>query len=155
MLKATLLALAATFLADVAGEPMLADETSARAFFDAHNARGEAFDVAVAEDYSDEAVISARRIGADGEDQQMQMTGTKFKMLVGTGMPLAQQRGDVSTYQDALFFVDGVRVTIRATRYAVAKCYLDNEYRQVIERQPDGDYLIVAEHFFNQAASNC
>lgn len=50
---------------------------------------------------------------------------------------------------------DGPRATIRATRYSVLRCYQDPDYYQILERQADGDYLIVEMFMRTQAWSDC
>ncbi len=138
-----------------ANEPLPADADSARAFFDRHNALGDAFDVALADDYADTAVIKSERVYQHGLKRDIEVSAAQWKMLINTGMELSRARGDRSEYSQVRVETDGQRATVRATRYSVLRCYEDPDYYQVLERQVDGSYLIVEMFMRTQAWSDC
>lgn len=138
-----------------ASQVPLADADSAQAFFERHNALGDAFDVAVADDFADTAVIRSERVYPHGLKRDMEIPTAQWKMLIRTGMELAKARGDRSEYSDVRIELDGSRATVRATRYSVQRCYEDPDYYQVLERQEDGSYLIVEMFMRTQAGAEC
>jgi len=143
----------------LAASPVSADpgvtEADARAFFAKYVELGEAFDVALADLYSDGAVIRAERRYPNGENRAVQLTGQQWKALIVKAMPLAKKHEDRSTYSNLKVTVSGDRARIDADRYSERKCYTDSGYYMVIERQPDGTYLIVEEYSKTQPQSSC
>ncbi len=132
-----------------------AQEEAARGFFDRYLRLGEAYDPAVAEMYSEAATIRVLRRYPQLPDRTMEMTGRQWKSLVSSAMPLAKAQGDRSTFTDVTISLQGTRARIDAERYSVLKCYVDSGYYMVIERQPDGTYLIVKEYLETQPQSDC
>ena len=70
-------------------------------------------------------------------------------------MPIARAQADRSTYSNVEVSVSGDKATIKADRYAMRKCYTDTGYYMVVERQANGEYLIVEEYSETQPQSNC
>lgn len=118
-------------------------------------ALGQAYDIRVADLYSDAAVIRAYRRYPHGLERAMELTGVQWKTLVTKVMPLAKLKGDRSTYANIEVSVDGAKAKIKADRYSVPKCYTDKGYYMVVEREADGRYLIVEEYTETQPQSNC
>ncbi|MCA9392884.1 MAG: hypothetical protein KC900_01665 [Candidatus Omnitrophica bacterium] len=129
-------------------------ETKEEAFFNRFVELEHSFDPAVADLYTDDARIRTQRLQPDGRRNPMEMSGKQMKGLIGKVMPLAEQRGDISTYSDVRYSTEGNRVTIHATRYSAAKCYADPNYYLVIEDTGAG-YRIVEEFAESKVASDC
>ncbi|MCA9402710.1 MAG: hypothetical protein KC897_02920 [Candidatus Omnitrophica bacterium] len=129
-------------------------ETKEEAFFNRFVELEHNFDPAVADLYTDEARIRTLRLQPDGRRNPMEMSGRQMKGLIDKVMPLAEQRGDISTYSDVRYSTEGNRVTIHATRYSAAKCYTDPNYYIVIEDTGAG-YRIVEEFAESKVASDC
>lgn len=131
-----------------------ADPTAAEFFAD-YVLLSDQFDASVAELYSDQAVIGIYRRYPHGLERDMELSGAEYKQLVVQYMPLARTRDDRSEFSRVRFEPEGSRVTIRADRYSLAKCYQDTAYHMVVERQALGGYLIVEEYSETQPQSDC
>jgi hypothetical protein len=131
------------------------DIAAAQAFFENYAALSDAYDDKVADLYSDSAVIRGFRRYPHGLERSMELTGSQWKALLVKAMPLARAQADRSTFSDVEVSVTGTKAKIKANRYAVRKCYTDTGYYMVVERQPDGKYLIVEEYSETQPQSNC
>jgi hypothetical protein len=136
-------------------QPQSANLEAVRAFFDKYVELCDTYDVEVANLYSDSAVIAAYRRYPHGVERSMEITGSQWKMLLDKTMSLSQAQADRSTYKNIRIIFDGSKATIRADRYSERKCYTDRGYYMIIERQPDGAFLIVEEYFETQPQSNC
>jgi hypothetical protein len=130
-------------------------DQEAKAFFARYAALGDAFDPAVADFYSDEAVIRAFRRYPHGLERSMEISGAQWKSLVRKVMPLAKAQNDRSEYRDPRFEKAGDRVKISAKRYSVRKCYWDPSYYMVLEKQRGGSLKIVEEYTETQPQSDC
>lgn len=130
-------------------------EAEARTFFARYIALGEAYDVSLADLYADDAVIHGIRRYPDGRIQTVQLSGEEWKSLIVKVMPLARAQQDRSTYSNIEVSVTGSRAKISADRYTHRKCYTDTGYFMIIERQDNGNYLIVDEYTETQPQSNC
>jgi hypothetical protein len=139
--------------ADVSAQT--ADSSAARAFFARYVALGEAYDDKVARLYSDRAVIRSYRRYPHGLERAIELSGSQWKRLLMKVMPLAKAQADRSTFSNIEVSTTGGRTKIEADRYSVRKCYTDTGYYMLIERQPDGGYLIVEEYSETQPQSNC
>ncbi|CAN5159601.1 hypothetical protein BH09PSE6_BH09PSE6_32000 [soil metagenome] len=81
------------------------------------------FDAALADLYSDRAVIRNRRWAENGAAREVVIPADRYKQLIRSSMPVARAKGDRSTYSDVNFFAEGDNVRIKATRFAVLKRY--------------------------------
>jgi hypothetical protein len=131
------------------------DTKVARAFFAKYVELGDAYDEKVATLYADNAAIRTYRRYPHGLERAMELSGTQWKTLIVKAMPVAKAQADKSTYSDIEISTTGSKVKIKAKRYSVRKCYTDTGYFMVIERQTNGEYLIVEEYFETQPQSNC
>ena len=131
------------------------DNAAAQAFFENYVELSDAYDDKVADLYSDSAVIRAFRRYPHGLERSMELSGSQWKSLLVRAMPIARAQADRSTYSNVEISVSGDKATIKADRYAVRKCYTDTGYYMVVERQPNGRYLIVEEYSETQPQSNC
>jgi ketosteroid isomerase-like protein len=130
-------------------------EQEARQFLARYVALGDAYDVAVADLYSDDAVIRSYRRYPHGLERSLEMKGAQWKDLIRKVMPLAKAQNDRSEYKEPSFVVGEGRVRIDAKRYSVRKCYWDPEYYLVVARQPDGSLKIIEEYSETQPQSDC
>jgi len=131
------------------------DISAAQAFFENYVGLSDAYDDKVADLYSNSAVIRAYRRYHNGLERSMELSGSQWKALLIRAMPIARAQADRSTYSNVEVSVSGDKATIKADRYAVRKCYTDTGYYMVVERQTNGEYLIVEEYSETQPQSNC
>jgi hypothetical protein len=98
-----------------------AEVARARELFGKLEAGEKAFDPAIADLYCDDALIRNTRTRDDGGETVIEIPAPRFKSLLRSAMPLAQQRGDVGEYRDvvAVATAGGVRVT--ATRHSALR----------------------------------
>jgi len=92
----------------------------AKAFFQRYVALEHAFDPAIADLYSDEAVIKNTQYRADGKVVPLTKPVAKYKQVLRDYMRTkARQIGDVSNYTNDTYTVEGSnRVRIKVTRYS-------------------------------------
>lgn len=147
------LALAASVIGEVNAQGLQAAE--ARAFFDRYVALGDAYDSSLAELYSDNGRIRSARRYPDGQSRTMEMTGTQWKGMISSAMPLAKAQGDRSDFKNVRVERYGELMRIKADRYSVRKCYWDRGYYMLISRQSDGRIRIVEEYLETQPQSDC
>ncbi len=96
---------------------------AAKQLFEQYVTLGHAFDPGVAELYADDALIRNKRTYPTGEVREMTMPAPNYKAVIRKVMPLAQARGDRSTYSDVSYTPEGDRVRIRASRFSELKSY--------------------------------
>lgn len=120
----------ATFLiAALAGAPVLgagpkiANQPQAEALFAQYQARERAFDPAAADLYCDTALIRNVRSYPDGQQRTLELPAPKYKALIRAAMPMAQAKGDYSTYSEVSYRPEGDGVRVSATRTSVLKQY--------------------------------
>lgn len=104
-----------------------------------------AFDPAMADLYADHAVIRNTRRYPTGQVRQIELTGAEYQALIRQTLPLAEARGDRSTYSDVTYTVneDG-SVTIEAARYSELKDY-KSPIRITVAGGEEGPWRIVEE----------
>ena len=147
------LALAASAVGEAHAQGLQAGE--ARAFFDRYVALGGAYDASLAELYADHARIRSARRYPDGKSRSLEMTGTQWKGMIRTAMPLARTLGDRSDFNNIRVERAGEAMRITADRYSVRKCYWDRGYSMLIGRQLNGGMKIVEEYLETQPQSDC
>jgi hypothetical protein len=118
--------------------------TKARAVFERYASLEAAFDPAVADLYSDAAVIKNKRTYPTGQVRELTMPAAQYKALIRESMPLARQRGDYSVYSETTFSNEGRNIRITATRYSVLKKY-KSPLSLLIGPSASGDWLILEE----------
>jgi hypothetical protein len=117
--------------------------TQAKALFEKHVALERQFDPAVADLYSDTAVIKNKRTYPNGQVRELTMPAPKYKALIRTMMPLARQRGDTNTYSECSYSPEGERVRIKCQRFSELKKYT-SPLSLLVGPSPDG-WLIFEE----------
>jgi len=103
-----------------------------------------AFDPAVADLYSDDAVIRNRRTYPTGEVREATVPAAQYKLLVRQAIPLAKARNDISRYSNCSYVADGARVRILCARFSVLKNYT-SPVSVLVGPGPGGGWLIFEE----------
>ena len=116
----------------------------ARAVFERYSALEAAFDPAIADLYSDTAVIKNKRTYPTGQVRELTLPADRYKALIRTAMPVAKAKGDYSVYSDAAFGLEGANVRVMATRFSVLKKY-ESPVSLLIGPTPTGTWLILEE----------
>lgn len=127
------------------GTTAAAQAPEAARLFERYVALGRAYDAALADLYDDNALISNRRILPNGEVREMTLPAGQYKKLLRKALPLAQSRGDRSTYSEVRYAREGERVRISAARYSELKKY-SSPLVLVVGPQPGGRWLIYEEY---------
>ena len=96
---------------------------SAETLFASYQSLEQAYDPAVADLYCETALIRNTRHYPDGQARVIEIPAPQYKGLIRTAMPLAQARGDYSTYSDVEYAAEGANMRITATRFSVLKNY--------------------------------
>jgi hypothetical protein len=116
----------------------------ARAVFDRYSSLEAAFDPAVADLYSDAAVIQNKRIYPTGQSRVLTLPADRYKALIRFSMPIAKAKGDYSVYTDTALRPEGANVRVTATRFSVLKKY-KSPISLLIGPTFSGDWLILEE----------
>ena len=95
----------------------------AKRLFDRYVALERAFDPALAELYSSDAVIRNKRRYPTGQVRELTIPASKYKELIRTSLPLAKARRDTNTYSDVGYVEEDGRVRVTATRFTNLKKY--------------------------------
>jgi hypothetical protein len=101
------------------------------------------FDPAVADLYSDDAIIKNTRRYPDGRTRTMSLPAAQYKQLVRQSMPLAKERGDTSKYSDVVYREEDGKVRVNATRFSELKNY--SSPVSLLIAKKDDRWLIVEE----------
>ncbi len=116
----------------------------ARALFKQYVDLEHAFDVTVADLYSDDALIKNKRTYPTGQVREMTFPAPQYKALIRQAMPLAKQAGDTSTYTDCKYTPEAARVRITCTRYSERKKY-SSPISLLVGAGKNGKWLIFEE----------
>jgi hypothetical protein len=128
----------------------LKGDTQAKAagVFDRYVALERAFDPAVADLYSDSAVIRNRRTYPTGEVRDITIPAAQYKKLLRQSMKLAKQVGDTNVYSACKYSAEGERVRIACTRFSERKKY--SSPISLLVGPDAGDWLIFEERSESQ-----
>jgi ketosteroid isomerase-like protein len=116
----------------------------AKALFKRYVELANGFDPAVADLYSDDAVIKNKRTYPTGNVRELSMPAPQYKALIRQAMPLAKARGDRSTFTDCKYEEAGEQVRITCSRYSEMKKYT-SPLTLVVGPQTGGGWLIFEE----------
>jgi hypothetical protein len=116
----------------------------AKALFKKYIDLEHAFDPAVADLYSDDAVIKNKRTYPTGQVREVTFPAPQYKELVRQAMPLAKKVGDTSTYSDCKYSAEAERVRVTCTRYSERKKY-SSPVSLLVGPAPKGEWLIFEE----------
>ena len=120
---AMLVVLGFTALVAAQGAPSADGRAKAEQLLNRYIALEAAFDPALADLYSDDAVIRNRRTYPTGEVREATVPAPQYKALVRQATPLAKARNDVSRYSSCTYAAEGARVRIACARYSALKDY--------------------------------
>ena len=122
-----LIAVAVALVVPCGGEAQGALTADARAkaeqLWNRYVALEAAFDPAVADLYSDDAVIRNRRTYPTGEVREATVPAAQYKALIRQAIPLAKAKNDVNRYSGCTYAAEGPRVRIACARYSALKNY--------------------------------
>jgi hypothetical protein len=144
--SAVVLLISMVALAAEAGDPAI---DQAKRLFKRYVALGQAFDPAVADLYSDEALIENRRRYPSGEVKTLTLPAPKYKELIRAAMPAAKARGDRNTYSDVRYAIEGQGVRIVAKRFSELKKY-SSPLSLLVKRDAKSAWLIYEERSESQ-----
>ena len=117
----------------------------AKAFFQHYVELEHAFDPAIADLYSDQAVIKSTRYLADGKVVPMTVPAVSYKKALRNYIATkARQIGDVSNYTNDVYTVEGKRVRITVTRYSSLQ-KVSSPVSLLVGPDPAGKWLIYEE----------
>jgi hypothetical protein len=88
----------------------------AKKIFDRYVALERNFDPAVADLYSDDAILKNIRRYPDGTSRTLTLPASKFKQLVKEAMAAAKKLGDTNKYSEVTYKEEDGKVRITATR---------------------------------------
>jgi hypothetical protein len=112
-------ALCQTAAASKAAAPKGDSIAKAKAFFQRYVELEHAFDPAIADLYSDQAVIKNTQYMKDGKIFPRTIEVAKYKQTLRDYMKTkARQLGDISNYSNDTYTQEGNRVRIKVTRYS-------------------------------------
>ncbi len=117
----------------------------AKALFGQYVELEKAFDPAVADLYSDQAVITNKRTYPTGQVRELTFPAPKYKELIRQAMPLAKQLSDTNRYSDCSYRPLGERVEIKCQRFSERKKYT-SPIRLVVGPAATGKWIIHEEH---------
>ncbi|MBA2303860.1 MAG: hypothetical protein H0W08_14675 [Acidobacteria bacterium] len=116
----------------------------AKALFARYVEMEQAYDPALADLYSNDAVITNKRTYPTGEVRELTFPAPKYKALIRQAMPLARSRSDRSTYSKCSYEPEGVHVRIQCARYSELKKFT-SPLTLVIGRIKTAGWLILEE----------
>jgi hypothetical protein len=122
------------------GDPI----AKARALFARYVQLEHAFDPAMADLYTDQAVIVNKRIYKDGKVTSLQIPALRYKHVIRSGMAGAKKQGDISNYTNDSYVPEGGKVRINVTRYSVLKKYA-SPMSLLVGPDPTGKWVIYEE----------
>jgi hypothetical protein len=116
----------------------------AKALFARYVQLEHAFDPAMADLYTDQAVIVNKRIYNDGKVTSLQIPALRYKHVNRSGMAGARKQGDISNYTNDTYTPEGNKVRISVTRYSVLKKYA-SPMSLLVGPDPTGKWVIYEE----------
>lgn len=126
------------------GAPPADARAKAEQLWNRYVALEAAFDPAIADLYSDDAVIRNRRTYPDGEVREANVPAPQYKALVRQAIPLARAQNDASRYSACTYAAENARVRIVCSRFSVLKNYT-SPISVVVGPGPSGAWLIFEE----------
>jgi hypothetical protein len=126
------------------GAPTADARAKAERLLERYIALEAAFDPAVADLYSDDAVIRNRRTYPTGEVREATVPAAQYKALIRQAIPLAKAQNDISRYSGCVYTAAGPRVRIACARFSTLKNYT-SPITLLVGPGPDGAWLIFEE----------
>lgn len=112
-------------------------------FFEKYFTLERNFDPAVADLYSDDAIIRNKRRYPTGAVRDVTLPAPAYKKLLRSSMPLTKERGDTSSYTELASKEESGGIRITATRYSELKKY--SSPISILIARKDGQWLITEE----------
>lgn len=144
-------------LANVGSSSLAAslNDAQVRNFFNTYVELEKAYDPAIAELYSDGALLRIKVLKPDGQEQHLELSGGQLKSLAKQIMAEAKARGSKTVYRDVQVSLNGNTAKIKTQRRSNVECYLDKTHTIVLLQQANGDLLIVEERYTTPAKPAC
>lgn len=140
----------------LASLPVLpADKSDYLKYFEDFKQLSSQFDTAVSNMYADDARIMGVRKKPDGTEEEMTITGQRWKSIILASMESAEQLNDLYEYTDINISVENDQAKISATRYSIANCFTDNRFYIVVKSNADDPLQIVEQFMESPTQSNC
>lgn len=117
----------------------------AAAVFEQYQALWYSFDPSVTDLYASNAQITNRRTYPTGQVREIEIPIEQFISLIKAAMPLAESRGDRSTFSEVAYAVEGENVRVTATRYSELKQY-SSPFVLIIGPDASGEWKVLEEH---------
>ncbi|NIX11202.1 MAG: hypothetical protein GWN05_06590 [Gammaproteobacteria bacterium] len=117
---------------------------AAEALFVRYQALERAFDPAITELYSDQAIIYLSAPTATGRMQSFEVPAEIYTGLLRQTLHQARARGDYNRYRDVKYVPVDAGVRIRGIRHSVWRGY-DSPFSMLVVRRPDGRWVVVEE----------
>lgn len=143
-IRIVLCAVLAWAMAAFAGNEPDTRLAKAKELFDRYIRLESAFDGAIADLYSDDAVIKNKRTYPTGQVKELVIPATKYKELILAVMPLAKARSDTNEYSEMKYTIEGDGVRITAERYSNLKKY-HSSLSLLVKPTASGAWLIYEE----------
>jgi hypothetical protein len=118
--------------------------TNAQRLLERYIALEHAFDPAIADLYSDDAVIRTRRISPTGEIRDLTIPIGQYRELIRQMMPVAKAAGDISQYSNCVYTSEGERMRVRCARYSELKKYA-SPVSFLLGPDPAGEWRVFEE----------
>lgn len=144
LIAALLVVAAWSGLARAQGAPSADARAKAEQLWNRYVSLEAAFDPAVADLYSDDALIRNRRAYPTGEVREANVPAAQYKLLVRQAIPLAKATNDTSRYTGCTYAAEGARVRIICNRFSVLKDYTA-PISLLVGPGPAGGWLIFEE----------
>ncbi len=94
--------------------------------------------------YSDKAIIRNKRTYPTGQVREITIPAPRYKEMLRQAMPVARARGDVSTYTQVMYALEGEGVRIKADRFSELKKY-HSPLSILVKPTASGAWLIYEE----------
>jgi hypothetical protein len=118
--------------------------TKATEVFEHYVTLERAFDPAMADLYSSDAVIKNRRTYPTGQVREITFGPAQYKDLIRQAMPVAKLRGDINLYSACKYTAEAGRVRIGCTRYSKLKKY-SSPISLLVGPGTNGEWLVFEE----------
>lgn len=116
---------------------------AAQSFFNNFVNLEQTFDPKVSDLYSENAVVKSTRIYPNGTTRDLEIPMSQYKTLLITGLSIAKQNNDKSTYSDVNYEIGENSIKISAKRFNERKKYSANYY--LILKDESGELKIIEE----------
>lgn len=115
----------------------------------------QSYDISVSNLYSDNARIKNNRIYPLGIKKNNEITGSRYKSITKSALPLARKENDMSKYSNVRISKIGNNYKITADRYSTIKCYTDKNFYLVIKPLIDSGFTIIEQFTESPAMAEC